>query len=245
MTKQIIILSLVVIFGSSGCDVVQTHKFRSYITGYSDYQRFDLQLSDGNNIAIVGSEGVWLCEWDSKDAKKKMYDSLCVLHNDMSYNKKRDYIAGPNWGVNYKGDFTSIDMVSNADFDEQHPANSSLNDIVRFMSISLYPYILSGYKDTFDWERNLPENFKCEKRLSEQANNHEASCYHPVDKRLSEIILSDLVLVDLMSFYKTGALIGFLVFEKQPTIAKEHELTVTIKVSDGRVFTPSITKVFE
>jgi hypothetical protein len=203
---------------------------------YYDYQEFGLNLSDSGNIIIEGLEANWMCDWKSKGREKVIYDSLCVLHNDMSYNKKRNYIAGPDWGLNYKGDIQSIDVVSNADFDIQHPANSSLNDIIRFISVSLYPYILSGYKDTYDWEHNLPESFHCEKQLREQANYNEAVCYHPVNKKLSELTSLDLILVDLKTF---------LVFEKQPDIVKEHELTVTIQLSDSKVFTPKITKIFK
>ncbi|MDR1610500.1 MAG: hypothetical protein LBS08_03200 [Candidatus Symbiothrix sp.] len=220
----------------AGCDVVQTRKFRSYITGYYNYAGIALKISGSGNIALEGSGRVWLCGWDSKGKEKVIYDSLCVLHNDMSYNKKRDYIAVPDWGFSFKGDIVSIDVVSNADFDAQHPANSSLNDIIRFLSVSLYPYIISGYKNTFDWERDLPESFQCEKSLRQQVNQNEASCYHPIDKKLSELTSEDLILVDWNSF---------LVFEQQPDLSKEHELKVTVKMSDGRTFTPSIKKIFE
>jgi hypothetical protein len=221
-----------------GCDVVHTHKFRSYITGYYDCQEFVLETSESGNIALRGYGGGWLCGWRSEGRKKAIYDSLCVLHKDISYNKKRDFIAVPDWGLIYKGDIVSIDVVSNADFDAQHPAGSSLNDIVRVISVSPYPYIVSGYKKTYDWEHNLPEIFQCEERLREQKNTHECSVYHPVDKRLSELTSSDLILVAL----ERGI---FLIFEKQPDLSKEHNLTVTIKVSDGKVSRPTITKVFE
>jgi hypothetical protein len=39
--------------------------------------------------------------------------------------------------------------------------------------------------------------------------------------------------------------LGALIFEKEPELGKKHELTVTINVNDGKVFTPEITKVFE
>jgi hypothetical protein len=58
---------------------------------------------------------------------------------------------------------------------------------------------------------------------------------HPINKILSELTGSDLILANS----------ALLVFEKQPNIASVHELTVTIRLSDGRIFTPTITKVFE
>lgn len=232
-----IFLLLVLPILISGCDVVQYHKFRSYITTYYDNQEFVLNVTDNGNIHIEGIGGGWLCGWESEGREKVIYDSLCVLHNDMSYNKKRDYIVSTNWGYSFKGDIASIDVVSNADFDEQHPANASLNDVMRMLSVSLYPYILSGYKNTFNWEHDLPESFRCEKYLSEHVPYMgDAECYHPIDKRLTELTKSDLILVD---FYT------FLVFEKQPDMMKEHKLTITIRLSDGRVFSPTVTKIFE
>jgi hypothetical protein len=58
---------------------------------------------------------------------------------------------------------------------------------------------------------------------------------HPINKILSELTGSDLILANS----------ALLIFEKQPDVAQEHELTVTIRMSDGRVFSPTITKVFE
>lgn len=43
-------------------------------------------------------------------------------------------------------DFTSIDIVCDKDYDELHPAGSSLADIVTYEAISIFPWIKSGYK---------------------------------------------------------------------------------------------------
>jgi hypothetical protein len=122
----------------SGCDVRYTHKFQSYILYYNDYQDFILEICDSGGITIAGFGGKEVANWESKRRKKVIYDSLCVLHNDMRYNTKRDFIASPGWGDCFKSDIVSIDVVSNTDFDEQHPAYSSLNDIIRLLSVSLY-----------------------------------------------------------------------------------------------------------
>jgi hypothetical protein len=164
--------------------------------------------------------------------KKVIYDSLCVLHNDMSYNTERDYIEIPHWRDGFKGDIVSIDVVSNADFDEQHPTYSSLNDVILLLSASLYPYIMSGYKDTYEWEPD--EYLRYSEPLMRRGSNEDLY-FHPINKTLSEVTSSDLILVNS----------ALRVFEKQPDVAQEHELTVTIRMSDGRVFSPTVMKMFE
>lgn len=239
--KPLFVSILILFLFLSGCDVIQHHKFRSYITSYYDCAELTLMITDDGNIVITGHSTIGIGSWDSKGREKQIYDSLCTLHNDMTYNKERSYIGYPDFGNSYKGDIVSVDVVSNADFNELYPANSSLNDIVRFLSRSIYPYILSGYKDTFDWDKDFPENFRVEKGLS-FGNMDENPCYHPVDKRLSELTPSDLVLANTGYF---NVQLGFLVFEQQPNVNKKHELTVTIKLSDGRVFTPKVAKIFK
>jgi hypothetical protein len=238
LMKQIVLFLIgLTVLLTAGCDVVERRVFRSHITYYYDCPEFILETSESGNIALRGSGENGLCGWSSKGREKAIYDSLCVLHHDMSYNKKRDYIVGPGWGASYKGDIVSIDVVSNADFDAQHPAGAPLNDIVRIISVSPYPYITSGYKKTYDWKRNPPENLQRENIFRGRSNRGENPFYYPIDKRLSELTSSDLILADMSEI--------FLIFEKQPDLSKEHNLTVTIKVSDGKVSRPTITKVFE
>jgi hypothetical protein len=230
--KQRIILFFALILLFSSCDVRHTHTFRSYILNYYDYKEFVLEISDSGNIIIVGSGGKEIANWESKGKTKATYDSLCVLHNDMSYNTKRDYIGVTHWGDSFKGDILSINVVSNVDFDERHPAHSTLNDVIRLLSVSIYPYIVSGYKNTYDWEGD--ERLQYSESLMHRGSN-EDFYFHPINKTLSEVTSSDLILANS----------ALLVFEKQPDIASVHELTVTIRLSDGRIFTPTITNVFE
>jgi hypothetical protein len=250
------ILLIIVILTLSACFLskIETRTFRSYITSYMDIDQMELGISDAGSI-MIGGRSEWICGWRSKGREKVLYDSLCILHNDMTYNKKREFMdpPGPDWGNGiFKGDIISIQVVSNAAFDDRHPAHSSLNDLIRFLSISLYPYFLSDYTP-FDWEKNRPGNFQCEEllRIPSALNREDGMCYYPIDKNLSEIRPSDMVLADLLKSFRNskgeyiGHQLAYLVFEQQPEANKEHELTVTITLSDGRVFAPKITKVFE
>ena len=225
------------------CDKVETVKFRSYVTTYYDWNSILLKDTEEGDILIYGSGGSFYCGWKSQGSEKDKYDNLCRLHNDMSYHTKRRFIAFPDWGEHYKNDITKIDIVSNADFDSEHKAGTSLSDIVRFLSVSPIKFIESGYKQTYDWDNNYPDNFKASSAINyvSVSNIEDQKCYHPIDKIVSELSSSDLILLGngwVGNF-------GILVFDKQPDLEKEHELTVTVSVSNNRVFMPKIIKVFE
>ncbi|MFV0392581.1 MAG: hypothetical protein ACK5KP_11990 [Paludibacteraceae bacterium] len=215
--------------------------FRSYITVYYDYDDIDLSLSDNGNIAILGAEFDKHYMWKSKGHDKEIYDSLCISHNDMGYDKKRDYIVGTNWGHCSTFDIKSIDIKSNTAYDEQHLSGASLNDIVRFISVSPQKFIDSNYRITCDWDVNKYKvsNVLQEQRMANFINNSERMNYFPIDKKLSEIVGSDELRL-LPDHY-----IGYLLFDSNPTVEKVHTFTVTVELSNGKTMSKSIEKTFD
>ncbi len=88
-----------------------------------------------------------------EDAER--YDHLCIKHNDMSYNQYRSIgLVRDSTPVYNDIDFTAIEITADIDFDETHPAGSSLADVVRLMSWSPYPYILSGYSQYYHYDKS-------------------------------------------------------------------------------------------
>ena len=71
----------------------------------------------------------------------------------------------PDWGSCSTFDIAHIDVVSNANFDAQHPSGTSLNDLVYFISVSPKKYIDSGYNYSYDWANKTPEIFDLSKKL--------------------------------------------------------------------------------
>jgi len=67
----------------------------------------------------------------------------------------------------------------------------------------------------------------------------------PIDKRLSETTPADFVLMQLFKHCKDWLLMAVLCFEEQPSLSKQHTFTLTITLSDGRVFSPTVSLVFE
>lgn len=236
--KYIISLSLLlsaIFFHSCLVDRVTTEIFRSYVCHYTDYTGIKLKLTDTGNICLYTDEYASSYQWNSKGDLKELYDSLCMAHNDMGYNTKISYIVGPDipGGDQFKRNILKIDVLSNADFDEAHPAGTLLNDVVSYLGSTIRPFIDSGYKQTYDWTSESSSRI-----FKESIDRSEV--HFPIDKKLNEIDESDLLLT--RSF---GSRLGVLVFDAEPTLSKEHEITVKIQLSGGKVFEAKIEKIFE
>ena len=242
--KRLILLSIAVVLLLLGCDVSKTILFKSYMTIYYYSENIQLRITDAGNIAIYREytskeDNIKTASYSfkSKGENKKIYDELCKIHNDLSYNQKRSYIVAPLWGRCSAIDFKEIDVVSDKDFDSEHPAGMSLKDIVRFVSISPKKFIDSGYKETFNWRRNKPKIFKKESMISSMFHE-ETENYFPINGLLKDIGSDEMQMLPEDTH-------GILSFDKEPTAEKEHTLTVTIYTREGKKFVRTITKVFK
>ena len=242
--KRLILLSIAVLLLLLGCDRAKTVLFRSYITIYYYSKNIQLKITDDGNIAIYKkytSEDVNIktasYSFKSKGEEKKKYDELCKIHNDMSYNQKRSYIVAPLWGRCSAIDFREIDVISDKDFDSEHPAGTSLKDIVRFVSVSPKKFIDSGYKETFNCRRNKPKIFKKESMISSMFHE-ETENYFPINGLLKDIGSDEMQMLPEDTH-------GILFFDKEPTAEKEHTLKVTIDIGERKKLVRTITKVFK
>ena len=242
--KRLILLSIAAVLLLLGCDRAKTVLFRSYINIYDYSENIQLKITDAGNIAIYqkySSEDVNIktasYSFKSKGEEKKKYDELCKIHNDMSYNQKRSYIVVPIWGRCSAIDFREIDVVSDKNFDSEHPAGTSLKDIVRFVSVSPKKFIDSGYKETFNWEKNEP-NFFAKDSMIPTMFQPESWNYFPINGLLKDIGTDEMQMLPEDTH-------GILFFDKEPTAEKEHTLTVTIYTREGKKFVRNITKVFK
>ena len=242
--KRLILLSIAALLLLLGCDRAKTVLFRSYITIYYYSKNIQLKITDDGNIAIYKeytSENVNIktasYSFKSKGEEKKRYDELCKIHNDLSYNKKRSYIVVPIWGICSAIDFREIDVISDKDFDSEQPAGTSLKDIVRFVSVSPKKFIDSGYKETFNWEKNEP-NFFAKDSMIPTMFQPESWNYFPINGLLKDIGTDEMQMLPEDTH-------GILFFDKEPTAEKEHTLTVTIDIGERKKLVRTITKVFK
>ena len=235
--KRLILLSIVTALLYQSCDRARYHVFRSYITEYCYSEDIDLATTKAGNIIIRGKGRVKHYSWRDEGGEKTTYEALCRKHNDLTYNKKREYHHSPEWGVCSAVDFIEIDIVSNNNFDSEHPAGTSLKDIVRFVSVSPKKFIDSGYKETFNWEKKEP-NFFAKDSMIPTMFQPESWNYFPINGLLKDISTDEMQMLPINTH-------GILFFDKEPTAEKEHLLTVTIDIGERKKLVRTITKVFK
>ena len=235
--KRLILLSIVTALLYQSCDRARYHVFKSYVTRYCKFEDIGIDTKKAGNIIIRGKGRVKQYSWRDEGGEKTTYEALCRKHNDLTYNKKREYRLSPEWGVCSAIDFKEIDIVSNKDFDAEHPAGTSLKDIVRFVSVSPKKFIDSGYKETFNWRRNRPEIFKKDSMIL-SLFQRETENYFPINRLLKDIGTDDMQMLPVNTH-------GILFFDKEPTAEKEHTLTVTIYIGERKKLVRTITKVFK
>lgn len=194
------------------------------------YISFQLKCYDsniGNSVSIL-----------STGHEKEVFDSLMTVFGDTAYNQEHyyeDYDTHPD-ALNFPvftnkfchahlQQVTSLDVTSDTDWDDVHPAGTSLNDIITFSSNTPKYYIQNGYQgelsfdynDSFSWQ-TMP--------LSEMEEND----FH----------LTMNYFVQRISGNDT-----YLFFDSEPTSEKNHTITVTLHLDDGRTIQDSVDCSFE
>ena len=121
-----------------------------YYTGAINCEQVFLQESTtGPMLAfmVAGTEDEEFTAigYGSTGDKKAFYDSLSNKHFDYGYNGE-DIYANELAKRCYSKDLTSISVVCDKDFDDEHPAGTPLDDIIAYDAYSPYPWIKEGYK---------------------------------------------------------------------------------------------------
>ncbi len=146
MNKLKLFLGITIILVTAGCNRNYTHYVNSYILEYmkiKDARLVKTSLSDPT-IELqfyIFSRVSFLSEGEDKH----VYDSLCALYGDLGYDRKIHLILNIINVSSYYPEILSIDFVSDADFDEAHPAGTSLKDCMQITYTSAYEYVSSGY----------------------------------------------------------------------------------------------------
>jgi hypothetical protein len=169
----------------------------------------------------------------------EVYDALCEKYGDMSYNREEFVPVGSFPGfLAYSP--VSIEIVSDADFDEDHLAGASLANLVIYDGQSSKPFVDNGYQ-MYHWEDSelYPSGHKNMDKFPYHSNVS-VRPYFPVYKKVSELTAYDLMLI-----YGSNEMVyGYLYFPV-PTLSKRHNITVTFTDERGRVFSDTIAMNFE
>ncbi|MGM9787710.1 MAG: hypothetical protein ACI3ZF_02265 [Candidatus Cryptobacteroides sp.] len=186
------------------------------------------------------------CSFMSTGEPYNHYFSLCEKHNDLSYPHMSSVVNGFNTSYT-QCDFKSINIISNHDYDQEHPKGKSLNDIIRFMAFSPNPFIQSGYSNTYNYhgDNNISDTFREIMRLQFLESDpifKNNSPYHPIDKFVDELTEDDMVLLG----YKNPSPLCYLTFEKKPiNITTHHIITIILTADEERTFSKSIEITFQ
>lgn len=249
MRKLITTLLLCALFFVS-CD---THKvyLRSYVSAYYEVDSIYMSGMIENRIAIarynseIGPDYIYFVSHNSRGKDKEIYDAQCVKHNDMSYNKTVEVpSAYPVLAHEYLAtDFISLSIISDSDFNSEYLAGTPLNDMILFCTVSPAPYINSGYKEYFDWDKANEIELEIRRAFPRTyaVTMSGKDPRHPTYKLVSELNSGDLT---LLGTGETGKL-AFLKFEQKPTLDQTHVFTMTLTADDGRVFSDTIEMTFD
>ena len=136
--------------------------------------------------------------------RSRMFDSMSVVYKDTAYNGRVPIGNGGYWALAYPID--SILIVSNIDYDMNHPSGVNLADVVNIQGNSFGDCVLSGYQ------------------------NEKIGFGHADKKRVSDLTQSNLTLFGANSH---GPYIAGKYILPQTANPQDCQLTVTYFFSNG------------
>lgn len=150
--KQIIILLTLfaTLIAVVGCNKQYFVFCRSYIQAYSHTAGVEatvFRYYEADSLIRVESVIDYEVSMFSEGEDKIEYDRLCEQNNDMTYNREETFYLDINPQILcLYPDVVAVNVVSDTDFDAQHPAGTSLNDCVSLEIESYSEFIDSGYE---------------------------------------------------------------------------------------------------
>lgn len=222
---------------------------KSFVLGYYELESLQLYEGDKHCIKVFENTKNGLI---SINSNKNILEQLNFEHNDLTYNREVQYYMMPN--IYITPDFHSVSIISDADYNEDHLAGTSLSNITRFMSISPMRYIQSGYEDTFDWKTytNFEEFLSFWPFLYTSNNIYHytrgAENVYPIDSKVSELTSTDLSILGrgvhvTADKRPNGYPLAVIKFIEEPTISKEHNFTVTFTDLTGKEYKSNSLKI--
>ena len=211
--------------------LLETTLAKSFVQEYDSIDELIFQQSQTRRILVTIRHSKMV---GGKQRTLHIYDSLCKKHNDLSYYRK---IYTSHIGYTAIGtDLQKIEITANKDYDAEHRAGELLNDIVRFISGTPYPFVKSGYKKTFNTEQPLSALYEVNGRIYlrryiavyHDFEDSSLSPVFPVDKMVSELTQDDLTLL--------SPLFGQFYVEKLPKVKGDYEFLIRLYGDDGKIY---------
>lgn len=234
------LLTILFLISCLSCDKMTVRFSNSYVLSYYKYDKIKLQdISKAPNYIvrlelITGSE---VCSVLSKGEGEELFKKLGNKYGDNTYNREVRFIV--NTLRNYLSEkITAVSIFSNKNYDNLHPANSDLNDIIELIYYSPLKYIQSGYKNFYNWGscQTLTLEEKDLLHVSDDINE-----FHLEQIKADEVVKSPLALVGNGLFFPQI----YLKFLKMPETQEEHTFKINVTMEDGTVMTDEIEISFK
>lgn len=245
--KQKIIIAVLLLYSSflASCfsDLFDSGKTKSFVLAYQQMNNEDFQVSqwDSASIIMYSTNVTLIGYWKSIGKAKKRYTSLAEKYGDVSYNRQisvyHEHYINPVVDIDIK----NIQVVSNNDYDERHPAGSDLSDMINYIGASPYRFIQNNYaKRTSNpvTERGVLylNKIMCN-ALGSISDEELLQGYYLIEKRLSDLDIDDLKMIGIRSSFVNNNgkcyTFGILELTQPPTLEKTHTLKVTMNLLDG------------
>ncbi len=150
------IIILLLVLGS--CNRVYHYYSYSYVLQYDEIEDFQPKVYKRQYTDDIDPYCIELRFSSSRSASflsesqdRAWYYQQSIENCDTSYNREvgliLDMIYSDN--ISWSDNLVSINVVSDKDFDSDHPAGTSLNDLIYIRYTSAYKYINNDYDDSF------------------------------------------------------------------------------------------------
>lgn len=208
------------------------HYMSVAITGNKEWEDVDhIVLFD---LASHGGRGTLF----SATENKEVFSSLCHKHGDTVQSPvgcfRKFSKSDPSIYHFYK-DFTAIEVTSEEDFDSNHPAGSSLLDIIHYATDTPFRVLKNNYQTDFKDNSLIV-------RVTD-------------DKYLSEFFGDNPVYRQLFNTFKKGTdvkpedltILGniYISFDKLPDVIAPKHITIQMTADDGEVYDFETVLTFE
>ena len=146
ISKTRIAALLLLITSMYGCTTSTSYLATSYAHEYVKTVGIDVRPEfERDMIHIIPQTIEYRVSFKSVGKEKELYDSLCVAHKDLSYNR-RIYLINDILSNSFlTPDVISYEITCESDYDALHPAGTSLKDCVGLEFTSFQEFIDSGY----------------------------------------------------------------------------------------------------
>ena len=153
------------------------------------------------------------------------FNRWAARNNDIDFNQVLANGALPMVAT-FADNFSKMVVTSNADWDEAHPAGTSLDDVLQVRINSSSDFVHDGY-DMGEYKYEFLQNYDYLKTI---------------EKRPSELTAADMKMVYYsLTDFSSQTKSPVIVFTSAPTLEKEHTLTLRWTTVEGDVKTASVT----